>query len=259
MSPTNPSAIFCNTAGSEHDSLWSFSRDHHEWLTDLIIKHLEPAAHHRLVDLGAGTGYFLHRLTHRIGFYKTPIAVEPDPKMVAIAKQRLGMQCIDMDAQAFLRQAPKLDRFLLKEMIHTIPDRASLWRDIRSAMNLGGRALVMTRPQVPGLPFFDKAMEAFARSQPAIDVLLDEIAQSGLVPEFSWVSRPMSLEKDRWASLLRGRFSSNLNALSDAEIEDGIRQMDLRFPGPVIDFQEYMVLIRASHPEKVAVSSLFPQ
>ena len=116
---------------------------------------------------------------------------------------------------------------------------------------------MMTRPQVPGLPFFDKAMEAFVRSQPALDLLLDEIAQAGLVPGFSWVSRPMSLDKEQWAEMLRNRFSSNLNGLTDQEIEDGIHQMNLRFAGRVIEFHEYMIMLTASHPEKLGVHSLF--
>jgi SAM-dependent methyltransferase len=223
-----------------------------------MVMHLQPAPHHQLGDLGAGTGLFLQRLNHKIGFYKTPIAVEPDPRMVAIAKQRTGMRCIDVTAEEYLAKAPAFDRLILK-MIHHIPDRTTLWHQIRAKMNPGGRALVMTRPQVPGLPFFDKAMEAFVRSQPALNLLMDEISQAGLIPEFSWVSRPMSLERDHWEKLLRNRFSSNLNELSDDDIEAGIVQMRQRFPGRVIEFHEYMVIICASHPEKVAVSSLFPR
>jgi cyclopropane fatty-acyl-phospholipid synthase-like methyltransferase len=242
-----------------HDCLWRLASDHHEWLADLLIKHLALAPHHRLVDLGAGTGLMLQLLCHRIRFYNKPIAVEPDRGMLALAKQRFGVRCLESTAEDYLVSERALDRVLMKEMVHHLQDRPAFWRHLLAAMNPGGRAVVMTRPQVPGFPFFDKAMEAFVRSQPAIDRLLDEISQAGLVPEVHFVSRPISLSKERWETMLRNRFSSNLNALSDADIEQGIRETRRRFVGPTVDFDEQLVIIEASHPEKLAVRSLFKE
>lgn len=248
MSTARNSKNFCQTAGADHDSLWNFSSGHYEWLSGVISEHLAARPEHMVVDLGAGTGYFLQKLSREVSFANPPVAVEPDPEMARIAKRRTGIRCIDVTAEQYLASPSKTDRFLLKEMIHHVLDRQTLWSGIRSALNPGGRAVVITRPQVPGIPFFDKAMEAFARGQPGIDTLLSEIESAGLIPEFHEVSMSMSLEKERWLTMLKSRFSTNLNSLSDDDIESGVREIEQKYPCRVIDFHEHLVVITASRP-----------
>jgi predicted methyltransferase len=60
-----------------------------EWQRpDEVIAHMAIAVGSTVVDLGAGTGYFLERLSKAVGPTGTVLALDVEPKMVEFARRR---------------------------------------------------------------------------------------------------------------------------------------------------------------------------
>jgi hypothetical protein len=93
-----------------------------------------------------------------------------------------------------------------------------------------GRLLIITRPQWLDWPLFESAKAAFAQHQPSLASIEAEFAQSGFALEVAAHTYAFTLPKATWHQMLRARFISDLHALTDAQIEAGIAQLEAQNP-----------------------------
>jgi hypothetical protein len=86
-------------------------------------------------------------------------------------------------------------------------------------------------------------MTAFSESQPELDILLGEIAASGLGAVTSREEYRVEIPKDRWYAMLRARFMSNLAGFTSDEIEKGILEIDDQLDGDQIRFIDHLLFV----------------
>ncbi len=231
-----------------YDDLWLLTDNYRDWMLEKLLEHLKMQTDSRFADLGGGTGIFTHLLSRAVPLEPQAICVDPSAAMLLNAAKYSGVRTCCASAEAFLEPKVQLDRILVKESIHHIRDRRSFWRKVRSSLRPNGRVLVVTRPSLPEFPFFERAMAAFAASQPELDILLGEIADAGLSAVTNTEEHPVIISRERWYAMLRAGFMSSLAIFTPADIEQGILEIDRQLEGDPIRFSDRLFFVVVEHP-----------
>lgn len=102
---------------------------------------LEPSGGGRLLDVGAGNGWFVARMRD-LGWDAQ--GVEPDPAAVRVAGEELGVEikCSTLEASAYPDES--VDVITLAHVIEHLPDPISTLKECRRILRLGGRVVITT-------------------------------------------------------------------------------------------------------------------
>ena len=129
-----------------------------EWQKpDEVVKALALKPDMKVVDLGAGTGYFAVRLARELPA-GVVYAIDLEPKMVAYLAERAkalalpNMKALRGSATSANLPEP-VDLVLLVNVFHHIDGRSSYFRNIAKSLKSGGRiAIIETTPEAPAGP-----------------------------------------------------------------------------------------------------------
>jgi SAM-dependent methyltransferase len=110
-----------------------------------VVRAMQITAGMTVADIGAGTGYFEPYLSRAVGAGGTVLAVDIEPDMVRYLQERATREHMD-NVRALLAATddPKLpshaiDRILLVDTWHHIPDHAAYLAKLRDALAPHGR------------------------------------------------------------------------------------------------------------------------
>jgi hypothetical protein len=175
---------------------------------------------------------------------------------------------------------------LMKEVIHHIKaeDRVSVFRGLLDGMeplvaampvnsnSIGARddlsttsplppsLLIVTRPQADiDYPLWDAARRVWALHQPALEDIVQDLEAAGFVDVTGSVhSQPCAIKLSRWEQMVRNRFWSTFSHFSDAELDEGIREMEATErhrldEGGVLHFEDRLLFISAHKPSQPMV------
>jgi trans-aconitate methyltransferase len=234
-----------DTIADIYDKVWHFSAQYQDAMLANIIELLRLAPADTLADLGGGTGAYTKRLRDAVGL-KQAYCIEPSRNMYLEAAKIAGIEPFCADAAGFMALDLPFSKVLLKEVVHHIPERETLWRYLRQKLPAQGRILIVTRPQDIKLPLFEQAKAAFRQKQPHQDSLLAELRAGGFDAEAHVRPYVFSLPKATWFDMLRSRFMSDLAPFTDAEIEAGIQEIDAAHPGDSIEIPDTLLYIAAA-------------
>ncbi len=102
-----------------------------------------------LVDLGAGTGYFLSHLSEAAGESGRVLALDPEPDMIRFMRERAERESLgNVEPKRIPFDDPELepasvDRVLIVNTWHHIQDRADYARKLLAALKPGGGVYVV--------------------------------------------------------------------------------------------------------------------
>ncbi len=123
-------------------------RDEWQRPADVVdLLRVEPGM--TVVDLGAGTGYFLPHLTPAVGPQGRVLALDVEPEMVAHMERRIAEVGLEpAEARTVAPDDPGLDpdsvdRILVVNTWHHIADRVEYGRKLARALRPGGFVLVV--------------------------------------------------------------------------------------------------------------------
>jgi len=135
--------------------------DRDEWQKpEEVVRLLSLEAGMTVVDLGAGTGYFLEHLVDAVGDEGTVLALDVEPNMVAHMEDRAEARGYDqVEARVVEEDDPGLepasvDRVLIVDTWHHLSDREAYAGSLRKALRPDGFVLVVdfTRDSERGPP-----------------------------------------------------------------------------------------------------------
>lgn len=148
------------------------SGPYQDWLLSTVLEHLrlEESPALRLADVGGGTGNFTAELCAAAQLVEPALCVDNSPEMLELAAARPRLAPLCLDAVAFARrepEAPLLDRVLLKEVVHHIPeaDVPALYAGLAAQLAAKGVVLTVTRPQEVDYPLFECVPAETERAQ----------------------------------------------------------------------------------------------
>jgi len=112
-----------------------------------------------VADVGAGTGYFSVRLARRVGPSGKVYAVDVQPEMLALLKERIArMKLTNVETVLGTEVDPKLavaqlDAVLLVDVYHEFSQPQRMLQAIRSSLKPDGRLLLLEyRKEDPAIP-----------------------------------------------------------------------------------------------------------
>lgn len=234
-----------DTIADLFNTVWHFSDEYKEFVHSHIMTDLALSCTDILVDIGGGTGTFTSKLASDANL-QCAYCIEPSNAMCEEASKIDNIMAICTDASGFCTLNLPYTKLLLKEVIHHISDREPFWRNIHYQLPSNGKLLIITRPQHIDFPFFDTAKEAFARNQPPHEVLESELREAGFFVNTQCRSHTFTLPKQQWFLMLRHRFMSDLSYFRDQEIEEGIDEIEKKYPENSLTIVDNLIFITAT-------------
>jgi SAM-dependent methyltransferase len=122
----------------------------------------------------------------------------------------------------------RFDAVLIKEAIHHVRDRKAVISGLAHMLAPGCRILVVMLPTRIEYPLFAAALKLFERLQPDPEDIASAMRASGLRVDLQYESFELSLAKVRYLDMVRARYMSLLSSFDDAEIDQGISEINDR-------------------------------
>jgi cyclopropane fatty-acyl-phospholipid synthase-like methyltransferase len=150
-----------------------------------------------VVDVGAGTGYFLERLSRSVGPGGTVIATDIEPDMVRHMGERIAREGL-RNARAIVAPADGVgipdrgaDRILIVDVWHHLPDRRRYAAALARALRPGGQIHVVdfTLDATRGPPREHRLAPEVVVAELSAGVLVAEVATESLPDQYVVVAR----------------------------------------------------------------------
>ena len=139
----------------------------------------------RVLDVGCGTGNYLSAIAQRVGCQCW--GLDPSDNMLAAARRRTQSQVtlLKASAEEMMFSDSFFDLIFSVDVIHHVANRKAHFARANAQLNSGGLLCIVTdsaeiiRTREPLSRFFPETVEVELRRYPAIQVLKDELRQSG--------------------------------------------------------------------------------
>lgn len=230
-----------------YDENWAHSAAFIDWMNSRIADRLSLGADDHAVDLGCGTGLFSEALAQHA---RDVVCVDPSPGMLNNLRPVARGNVIPVQAKAEeiasgAVELPydRVDAILIKEAIHHVHDRQLVLGQLASLLAPGGRILVVMLPTTIAYPLFRRALEMFEELQPDPEDIATALRQGGLDAEVTYDSYPLSFTKDRYLAMVNNRYMSLLSEFDDAELTEGVSEIDHEHPEDVLEFNDRFAFV----------------
>jgi 2-polyprenyl-3-methyl-5-hydroxy-6-metoxy-1,4-benzoquinol methylase len=140
------------------------------------------------------------------------------------------------------------DVFLIKEALHHVHHREAVVAGLARLLAPSGRLLVVTLPTMISYPLFRRALEVFAEHQPDPADIAGAMQSAGLAVEVTYETYRRQFARDRYVAMVRNRHMSLLSKFDDAELENGIKEIEREHPEEVLGFDDRFAFVLGRHP-----------
>lgn len=238
-----------DAANIYESSFFYESGTYQDWTLKLLLKHLQldksPGSIH-LVDVGGGTGNYSALLAEKL--YNPVLCVDTSERMLRVATGRKGVitKCQDAITFALSSEVITYDRILLKEIIHHIPvtHMVTMYTGLYKQLTFGGCIVTITRPQEVDYPLFTDAREIWRNNQHSVKQIVDAIEASGLHVMCTEAVYTTTMLKQKWFDMIQTRFWSTFYAFSDAELENGIEELTMKYANvDTVNFDDRLIIL----------------
>ena len=226
----------------------------------------------RLLDIGGGTGNFTRCL---LPYVDRAVIVDPflsasdesDDTRIEFVSAAAEAFAVDEDATALSASAmpdwrTNYDYILLKEVVHHLDNRVTLFRGLHKSLNesidnenkpQNPQLLLITRPQTDlDYPLWPAALDVWAQNQPSAAQLTEELHQAGFIRTATTVhDYPCQISLTAWQGMVQRRFWSTFSHFTDEELQAACADMSvtqadrLHDNGTTLRFEDRLVFIRA--------------
>ena len=156
---------------------------------DHVVRLVKLSPGMNVVDVGAGTGYFMSRLSRAVGRRGSVVATDIEPDMVRYMKERAAreklanVQVVAAPVDDVGVPAGSADRILIVDVWHHIADRERYAGRVARALKPGGAVVVVDFTM-------DTRRGPAPRHRLAPDRVMAELTAGGLVAELATESLP---------------------------------------------------------------------
>ncbi|WP_447041736.1 methyltransferase domain-containing protein [Streptomyces sp. DSM 118878] len=232
----------------DFEESWAHSPAFVSWMNRRIGIRLDLQPQDRAADIGCGSGLYARSMAEHA---LTVVCVDPSTKMLAklpttpsFVPVRASIEDL-ATGSVQLPHAGRLDGVLAKDVIHHARDVPMALRTLASLLAPGGRLVIVTWPLRIDYPLFDKAVKKHEQAYIDPEDMARVLTGCGLRVEVTCERYPLSIPKKQWLAWVANRFMSLLCTFDDDELADGLREIDTRHPGPVIEFEGRFIFTHA--------------
>jgi ubiquinone/menaquinone biosynthesis C-methylase UbiE len=235
-----------------YDENWAaYNEAFNAWMSEHILERLDLRADDRVIDLGCGTGIFSRAIAARV---REVICADPSAEMLAQLPETHGalapVQASAEDVASGRVGLPydHVDGILIKEALHHVNDRETVINGLARLLAPGGRMLVVTLPTVISYPLFRRALEVFTERQPDPADIAAAMQAAGLAVDVTYDTYRREFTRERYVTMVRDRHMSLLSTFDDAELENGISEIERDHPEEVLEFDDRFAFVLGRHP-----------
>jgi trans-aconitate methyltransferase len=193
-----------------------------------------------LVDLGGGTGIYTAAILDQVPLRAPVMLVDFSADMLERVPDDLPVEKVYTDALAFSEQQRRYDKVLIKETVHHVDDRLTLFRNLYERLAPGGALLLVHVPPELDYPLFDAAKERARRWHADPDELERLLEAAGFETARDAVDWGHSMPKQRYFEMVASQYMSVLSSFSEEEIDDGLLEMNETYAGvDVLEFNDH--------------------
>lgn len=210
-----------------YDTFFHHEEDYAEAMLKDINESLALKGSDIIADLGGGTGTWSEKIAKNFNPSLT-ICVDPIEAMIKYARDKKGILPLCMPVEKFVKNPDHpITKFLAKGSIHHFENHRALYQDIYKCLPIGGKFLIITSADnCRSYPFFKKVDEWLAQQSSTLESLFKETHETSFKVSTSEKTYQAVITKQKWFTMLRGRFISSLSQFSDEEIEEGIKELN---------------------------------
>lgn len=194
-----------------------------------MVRSLDLQEDDVLADLGGGTGMYAADILAQVPLRQPVILVEPFVEMLANVPPDLPIECVPKDALAFSTKPRRYDKVLMKEAVHHVADRATLFANLHARLTPDGRLLLVHVPPELEYPLFEAALARSRRWHADPGRLATELRDAGFEVERDRLDYRHVIPKEHYFRMVAGRYMSLLSSFSDSELRTGLAEMAERY------------------------------
>lgn len=220
------------THSSNFDSLAS-SYDHfhqaHSHFVDLLLQKDCLSADSVVADLGCGTGNETVEISRRVGC--TTVGIDPSPEMLNEARAKTSeITWLEATAEETGLPSESLDAVTVFFAVHHFYD-LSLWaKESHRVLKPEGQCFVFSishnqMQESLEYHFFPELLEYDLARVPPLTEVRDKLQHHGLAISQESIPYETRIIDEDYIEMVRNRYRSGLENLSDAQIERGIQRI----------------------------------
>ncbi|MDP8909343.1 MAG: class I SAM-dependent methyltransferase, partial [Chloroflexota bacterium] len=141
----------------------------------------------------------------------------------------------------FSEQPRRYDKVLIKNMVHHVDDRLSLFRNLYQRLRSGGALLLVHISPKIDYPLFEAARDRALGWHADPDELERLLGAVGFHTERDVVEWRYAVPKERYFEMVASKYISVLSSFSDDQINEGLREMKEAYSETeVLKFTEHL-------------------
>ncbi|MFQ5949970.1 MAG: SAM-dependent methyltransferase, partial [Nitrospiria bacterium] len=149
-------------------------------------------------------------------------------------------------ALSFSKRPGTYDKILIKETIHHIPERGTLFENLFERLEHGGIMLLVHVPPEVEYPLFEKALERCKNWHADPDELTEKLKKAGFRVKRDSLRYPHAIPKHKYFEMVRNCYMSALTSLDESEIEEGLKEMGGKYRDhAVLRFYDHFDYLKA--------------
>jgi len=257
MTTADNAAHYARLAAT-YDRHWSHSDAFVTWMTARIVDGLSLRRHHRIIDVGCGTGLYSRRIVDAVQPGNPLLCADPSSAMLSRLRSTPGIRPVLASAEQLAGARPgptppdappgRFDAVLIKEAVHHVApsDRGPTIAGLSNLLTEGGRLLIVMLPTRIDYPLFAAALRRFEELQPDPAEIVEHIRRAGLSASIEYHEFSLNIPRDRYLEMVRGRYLSLLSTFDEDAIEAGIREIEARHPELMLSFPDRFAFVLGS-------------
>lgn len=229
---------------------WISSKEYIDYTAQSLSENLKINTASRILDIGCGRGNIANALA-KLNRLNYPIDAVDISDSILEAESTNTVRFYHSDVKTFLdnKRNYLYDGIIMKQMFHLIPYdvRQPLLYKLKKCLKKEGRIVVLLMSPTLTIPMFQSGKDTFHQEIFPLGELLDLAVMCGFKTLVTPFSFKVTMSKFDYFELLKQRFMSNLRNLSDAEIKQGIIELDDLLPNDQLEFFDQLDVVHLIH------------
>ncbi|CAL1530317.1 unnamed protein product [Lymnaea stagnalis] len=240
---------------------FSFGLEYEKKLQTLLDQHLELGTTDRLVYVGDARGSLAQTIADRFCLIHPVQTVIPGHFHYAETEDGyhvVPIRISHVGAEEFFRNLsedeltdkPKYDRILVEDCVRYLAEPQATYKNMTASLTPDGKILIIHRPgELSTLPIFNDAKLRLTNSEIPYTDIIKDLQACRLDVSWELESLPVLMPKTKWLSMVKMKFPTQMEILSQLEIEAGIRELTegvLKYEGDMVEFVDRLMFITAT-------------
>uniref|UniRef100_A0A0B6Z4B3 Uncharacterized protein n=1 Tax=Arion vulgaris TaxID=1028688 RepID=A0A0B6Z4B3_9EUPU len=148
----------------------------------------------------------------------------------------------------------KYDKILVNDCVRYLEEPVTAYRNMIASLAPGGKLLIIHRTgELNTLPYFRDACQRITDNNISYTSILKDLQDAHLDVSWEVECLTVCMPKKKWLAMVRDKFPTQMEVLSDIEVMSGIRELSegmFKYEGDMVEFVDRLLFISATPCEQ---------